>query len=120
MSSAERMEALLQGKLIDRVPFLLYNSLGFCAKNVGYTIADMYTDQQKSFDAQVYTMEQYGCQIAPSLGYASYGAWEFGGEVKLPGSEGRTSPAGYTFTCSVGGGRLEIEVARCHSGRYAS
>ena len=92
ITSAERMEALLRGKPIDRVPFLFYNSLGFCAKNTGYTIADMYHDQQKSFDAQVWTMEQYGCQIAPSLGYASYGAWEFGGEVKLPGSGGEQAP----------------------------
>ena len=41
MTSAERMEALLKGKSIDRVPFFLYNSWGFCARNVGYTTGNM-------------------------------------------------------------------------------
>jgi len=92
MTSAERMDALIKGKPIDRVPFFLYNSWGFCARNVGYTTGDMYSDPEKCFQAKLWTMEQYGSQVAPSLSYASYGAWEFGGEVKLPGSEWEQAP----------------------------
>jgi len=92
MTSAERMEALLKGKPIDRVPLLLFASLGFCGRNVGYSFATMYDDPEKSFQAQLWTMEQYGFQIEPNLGYASYGAWEFGGEIKLPSGEWEQAP----------------------------
>ena len=40
VTSAERMGALLKAKPIERAPFFLYNCWGFCARNVGYTIAE--------------------------------------------------------------------------------
>lgn len=92
MTSAERMDALLKGKPIDRIPLTNFGIREFCARNVGYAIADAYNDPEKSFSAQVWTMEQYGFQIEPNLAYASYGAWEFGGEVKLPGGEWEQAP----------------------------
>jgi uroporphyrinogen decarboxylase len=92
MTSAERLEALLNGKPVDRVPFLSF-ILGFCAKNVGYPIAAIYSDPGKSFRAQAWTREQYGYDSEPFYGYASYGGWEFGGEIKLPDGEYEQAPS---------------------------
>ena len=83
MTSKERVEALLSGKPVDRV--LLYPfMLGFCANNVGYPLSIIYSDAQKSFEAQLRTQEEYGFDWGPVYGYASYGTWEFGGETKMP------------------------------------
>jgi len=92
MTSKERLEALLEGRSIDRVPLTNFSMREFSALNVGYTIADAYTDPEKSVYAQACTMEQYGFQIEPNLSYASYGAWEFGGEVKMPSGEWEQAP----------------------------
>ncbi len=83
MTNKERIEALLKGQPIDRVPFYPF-VLGFCARNVGYPIASIYSDAKRSFEAQLWTMKQYGFDWGPIYGYASYGTWEFGGEVKMP------------------------------------
>ena len=92
MTSAERMNALLKGKPVERVSFLSF-ILGFCAKNVGYPVATIYSDPEKSFQAQVWTKEQYGYDSDPFYGYASYGGWEFGGEIFLPKGEYEQAPS---------------------------
>ena len=83
ISKKERMEALLAGHPIDRVPLFPF-LLGFCARNAGYPLSTIYRDPKKSFEAQLWTLEQYGFDWGPIYGYASYGTWEFGGEVKMP------------------------------------
>jgi uroporphyrinogen decarboxylase len=83
MDSKQRMKALLEGRPIDRVPLYPF-ILGFCARNVGYPIHAIYDDPAKSFDAQQRTLDQYGFDWGPMYGYASYGAWEFGGQIKMP------------------------------------
>lgn len=92
MTRQERMAALIRGEPIDRVPLMLFGGSGFCARNAGYTLAEGYGDPQKSFKAQVMIMEQFGFYVEPYLNYASYGAWEFGGEARLPGSEWEQAP----------------------------
>jgi uroporphyrinogen decarboxylase len=91
MTPAERLEALRKGEATDRVPFLSF-ALGFCAKNAGYPVSAIYTDPEKSFRAQLKTREQYGWDSEPFYGYASYGSWEFGGEIKLPEGEYEQAP----------------------------
>ncbi len=97
MTPAERMSALLSGKPIDRVPLSLFDmSCGtgwFCARNVGYPIASVYNDPEKSFWAQVWTQEQYGYDGSPIFSYGCYGGWEFGGEVKYPTTEAEQAPS---------------------------
>jgi len=83
MNTKERMKALFDGQSIDRVPLYPF-ILGFCARNVGYPIHSIYEEPAKSFDAQSLTLEQFGFDWGPMYGYASYGTWEFGGEVKMP------------------------------------
>lgn len=96
MTLSERLDALLRGERIDRVPLFPF-TLGFCAKNVGYPIASIYSDPEKSFWAQVWTQEMYGYDGYPQYGYASYGTWEFGGEIKLPSSEWEQAPSHSRF-----------------------
>ena len=91
MTPAERMRALLAGQPIDRVPFFPFTR-GFCARNVGYPLESFYTDPEKSFWAQVWTQEMYGYDGSPAIGYAAYGAWEFGGEVRFPSSQWEQAP----------------------------
>jgi len=96
MTNKERIEALLKGQPIDRVPFYPF-VLGFCARNVGYPIASIYSDAKRSFEAQLWTMKQYGFDWGPIYGYASYGTWEFGGEVKMPRGEYEQAPSHKMF-----------------------
>ena len=83
MNSRDRIKALLSGEPVDRVPLFPF-LLGFCARNVGYPISSIYDNAEKSFDAQMKTLEQYRFDWGPIYGYASYGTWEFGGEIRMP------------------------------------
>ena len=48
MTSPERIKAILREQPVDRVP--LWNFvLGFCAKNIGYPVASIYNNPEKSF-----------------------------------------------------------------------
>jgi len=92
MTRTERMKALATEQRPDRVPIMPLMQ-GFCAKNVGYTVASLYNDPEKSFWAQVWTQEQYDHDGSPGWGYASYPAWEFGGEVRFPTKEWEQAPS---------------------------
>jgi uroporphyrinogen decarboxylase len=91
-TSQERVERLLNGKSIDRVPFFTF-ILGFAAKTVGITVAEVYAKPDRSFDAQLRTRELYGYDNDPFFGYASYGAWEFGAKLRFPKGEYQQAPA---------------------------
>lgn len=89
---SERLNALLNGEKIDRIPHLSF-ILGFCARNYGIPLSNIYSDPERSFEAQWHTREQYGFDSEPFFGYASYGGWEFGGEIKLPEGEYEQAPS---------------------------
>jgi uroporphyrinogen decarboxylase len=91
MSYEERMGALMMGQRPDRVPCMPF-AVGVCAKTVGMPIARMYDDAEKSFWAQMWTWEMYGYDAFPMFGYASYGGWEFGGDIKMPEGEFAQAP----------------------------
>lgn len=96
MTKKERISALLNGQPVDHVAFYPF-ILGFSANNVGYPLSTIYSDPQKSFEAQLWTQEQYGFDWGPVYGYASYGGWEFGGEVKMPEGSYEQAPSHTTF-----------------------
>ena len=96
MNSRERMKALFAGQAIDRVPLYPF-ILGFCARNVGYPIQAMYDAPAKSFEAQQRTLDQYGFDWGPMYGYASYGTWEFGGQIKMPAGGYEQAPMHTVF-----------------------
>lgn len=86
MTDAERGMALMMGKPIDRVPFMLF-ALGFNGKSVGYSIFDMYDDMAKSIDAGFKAAEMYGAMGGIMAGFPAIGPWELGGEMKWPKGE---------------------------------
>lgn len=92
MTPKERMKAILNRQPTDRVPFML-RAYGFCAKNTGYSIADIYEDPEKSFLAQYYTHQQYNSDGEPFYTFVSYGAWEFGGEIQWPKDRFSSGPS---------------------------
>jgi uroporphyrinogen decarboxylase len=92
MSSSERMDAVMAGRKPDRVPFNLFGA-GFSARNVGYPVEVAYTDPQKCVEAQSWTGEEFGCEPSTGTGYASYGAYEFGGEIRMPRSQWESAPS---------------------------
>jgi uroporphyrinogen decarboxylase len=96
MTTTDRAIRLLEGETVDRTPLFPF-ILGFCAKNAGYPIATIYSDAQKSFELQSWTHEQYGFDWGPIYGYASYGTWEFGGEIKMPTTAYEQAPSHTRF-----------------------
>ena len=90
MTPDERLEAALNRKSLDGIPFI-HKGYGFCAKNCGIRNADIYTNPELSFKAQLNTMEQYGASKQPFYTFVSYGPYEFGGEVQLPPQENMTA-----------------------------
>jgi uroporphyrinogen decarboxylase len=106
MTSAERLDALFSGRIPDRVPFFSF-ALGFCAKNAGYPVQTIYRDPEKSFQAQILTKKQYDYDSDPFYGYASYGGWEFGGEINFPKGDYEQAPSHGRFAVET-----EQDVAR--------
>ncbi|MFC1860914.1 hypothetical protein ACFLYL_01360, partial [Chloroflexota bacterium] len=61
MKAIERINALLSGEPIDRVPVWLWLlSSIFAVKNIGYPLITSYDDVEKSFWSQIWTQEMYG------------------------------------------------------------
>jgi uroporphyrinogen decarboxylase len=92
MTSEERIEALLHGLPVDRVP-LFGEAQGFNALNVGYEIADYYSNPEKAVQAAAWTIEQYNWDRLPFLALAPLGTSAFGGEIKWPHSEFSQAPS---------------------------
>jgi Uroporphyrinogen-III decarboxylase len=65
---------------------------GFATRNCGWSVADYYRDPARSFLAQIRCAEQYGYDGDPGYGYAAYGAWELGGEIRWPTGEYDQAP----------------------------
>jgi uroporphyrinogen decarboxylase len=87
------MEALLRREKPDRVPNWPFAYQGFATVYTGTTIADAYNNPEVSLAAQRKTARDFDYVFVPWLGYASYGGWEFGGEIKWPSGEWAQSPS---------------------------
>jgi len=92
MIQNERIEALLNREAIDCVPFV-HKGYSFCASNVGIPKADIFEFPLKSYQAQLWTMEQYHAEQAPFYTFVAYGAWEFGGEIAWPEDRWASGPS---------------------------
>ena len=106
MNFTERLDALLNGRIPDRIPFFSF-ALGFCARNAGYPVQTIYRNPEKSFQVQIQTKNQYGYDSDPFYGYASYGGWEFGGEIEFPEGEYEQAPSHGRFAVE-----MEEDIAR--------
>lgn len=114
MTGAERVAAFLRGDRGDRIPFLSF-ILGFCAKNVGYPVASIYNNPAMSLRAQLWTKEQYGYDSEPFFGYASYGGYEFGGEIKLPDGQYEQAPSHVRFAVETEGDMERLSLPDPHT-----
>jgi len=92
MTKKERWLALLNHEPLDRIPFYGL-AMGFSTFNQGNTIADLYNKPKKNFEAMTKTADKFGLQEIPWVGYAAWGAWEFGGDVKWPSGEFAQAPS---------------------------
>lgn len=91
MTPAERMAAVMMGQKPDRIPCMPF-ILGFAAVVTGYKVGEFYAEPEKSFRAQLLCQEMFGYDGSPLYGYASYGAWEVGGEIRFPYGEWEQAP----------------------------
>jgi uroporphyrinogen decarboxylase len=91
----KRFRDLLSGKIKDRPLVWLWGATpSFAVQNVGYPVAAAYNDPQKSFDAQIETIAQFGEDGIPrmAVGGASDVTWAFGGTLKWPADEYSMAP----------------------------
>ncbi|WP_440945689.1 uroporphyrinogen decarboxylase family protein [Methanosarcina sp. T3] len=91
MTSAERMAAVISGQKPDRVPVIPFIE-GYASQITGISLGDFYADGDKCFEAQFASMRLHGYEQTPMYGYASCGAWEFGGEIGFPYGKGQGAP----------------------------
>ena len=89
MAPGQRMKAVTSGARPDRIPLVL-QAQGFFAKTVGYPISSIYNEPEKSFWAQLRTLEMYGCDGVPTTNLAP--SYAFGADIRFPNSEWQQSP----------------------------
>jgi len=92
MTERERIEALLERRKPDRVPIWPFAPHGFAVVYNGLPLVDAYTDPEACYNAQRQTSRDFGWVFFPWIGYASMGAWEFGGEIRMPTGEYDQAP----------------------------
>jgi uroporphyrinogen decarboxylase len=106
----QRFRRLLRGeKLDDALVWLWGATPSFAVQNAGYPVAAAYNDPQKSFDAQIETIAQFGEDGIPrmAVGGASDVTWAFGGTLKWPVDEYAMAP---TATHHPANSRAEAEA----------
>ena len=86
MTDRQRVEALLRCEKPDRVPIYPF-ALGFATVYAKTSIADAFNNPEVSLAGQRKTCMDFGWIFLPVMGYASFGSWEFGGEIKWPSAE---------------------------------
>ncbi len=92
MTKWERWNAILNRQTPDRVPVWSFG-LGFHAIHAGLSLVEAYTNAEKVVDATEKTSAEFGWQDLPMIGYAAMGAWELGGDVKMPSGQYAQAPA---------------------------
>ena len=88
----DRVSMLLKGEPVDMVPVFPLGIRAFAALGAGYTIGDAYSDGEKSCRSELWAQEQYGFDGFPNFAYGTFGAWEFGGEIRFPEGEFQQAP----------------------------
>ncbi len=91
MTNRERVHALLNREKPDRVPIYPFGG-SFSLIHAGYSIADMFSNPEIALAAQRKAAEDFDWILVPSMFYAAFGGWEFGGEIKWPEKETDQAP----------------------------
>ncbi len=91
----DRFRDLLSSRKKNRPLVWLWGATpSFAVENAGYPVAAAFNDPQKSFEAQIETIAQFGEDGIPrmSVGGASDVTWAFGGTLKWPADEYSMAP----------------------------
>jgi len=110
MTDRERVEALLRREKPDRVPIWPFAYQGFATVYTGTSIADAYNKPEVSLAAQRKTCQDFGWVFTPMLGYAAYGGWELGGEIKWPSGEFAQAPTVARFPVETADDVMNLKV----------
>jgi uroporphyrinogen decarboxylase len=92
VTECERIEALLNHKKPDRVPLWPFAPAAFAVVYCGLPLVEAYTNAEASYSALRKAARDFGWVFFPWIGYASMGAWEFGGEIRMPTGEYDQAP----------------------------
>jgi uroporphyrinogen decarboxylase len=92
MTEKQRIEALLHRRKPDRVPIWPFACNGFAVIYNNLPLSTAYTDADACYQAVRKTCHDFGWVFWPAMTYASMGAWEFGGEVRMPGGDYDQAP----------------------------
>lgn len=92
MTDRQRVEYLLNRQKPDRVPIWPFAPHGFAVIYNNLPIINAYTNAEACYYAQRKTCQDFGWVFFPWVAYAAFGAWEFGGEVKMPSGEYDQAP----------------------------
>lgn len=66
---------------------------GYAARIYGQDLKTHHSDVEASFRAQVLARKLHGYGDTPTFGWADWGAWEFGGEIRWPKSYEEGAPS---------------------------
>jgi uroporphyrinogen decarboxylase len=92
MTDQERIDALLNRQKPDRVPIWCFAGNGFAVVHNGHPISTAYTDPAATYASLRKTCHDFGWVFFPWMSYGAFGAWEFGGEVRMPSDEFDQAP----------------------------
>jgi len=93
MTDRQRVESLLNRRNPDRVPIWPFAAGGFSAVYAKCSIADAYQKAEVALAMQRKAAQDFGWVCSPMSGYAAFGGWEFGGEIKWPSGEFAQAPS---------------------------
>lgn len=93
MTDRERIDCLMQGKKPDRVPYFAFLGEEFSSVSVGKGIGLLFRDVPQALELYNKAQATYKWLYTPHIAYASAGAWELGGEIKLPKGEFDQAPS---------------------------
>jgi len=93
MTNRERVEALLRREKPDRVPIWPF-AMGFPMVYAGVSVVDAYNNPKVGLDVGRKVAKEFDWIFIPmGTGYAAFGGWEFGGEIKWPSGEFAQAPS---------------------------
>jgi uroporphyrinogen decarboxylase len=86
------MDALIRREKPDRVPIWPFAYDAFSVQYAGGSIADAYNNPEFALSAQRKACDDFDWVYSPFFAYASFGGYEFGGEIKWPSGEFSQAP----------------------------
>jgi len=110
MTDAQRINALLDNQKPDRVPVWHFAYAGFAMLEKGYTIAQIFLEPEKALEAERLASRKYRWVSNPTIGYAAYGSWEFGGQLKLPTGEYDQAPSVIRYPVETEGDAWSLKL----------